>query len=515
MSIGMFHRLSDLILACLLLFHLPIEAAEKPPNILIILADDLGYSDIGCYGGEIDTPNLDRLASNGIRYSSFYNTSKCWTTRASLLTGQYYQHVTVGNGLKPETITLADRLGEAGYSTYLSGKWHLNQNRHDDPSRNPLAFGFDHYFGNLHGAVSYFNPYTLMRGTESAAEEITDDFYLTDAISNEAVRNVRDHFASETDKPLFLYMAYTAPHWPLHALPEDIAKYRPRYKGKSFSAIRSSRYERMQELGVLPKGTEFSKAAHQPWNTVDESWNTESIAVYAAMLDRMDQGVGKVIQALEETGQLENTVICFFADNGACHEDIGYKNGLSCLGGTALTRDGRPITISGEELPGGETTFQGYGPNWANVSNTPYRFHKSTSYEGGIRSPFILHWPAGVPEEKRGTVDHDLISHLIDLSPTFLHLAGESVPAIMDGVSVHKQWKGESDSNPKRVLFNDFGKGSMMYDYPWKLVEYKGSVELYNLESDPSETRNLAAIYADRFQTMKLALEAWKASFVE
>ena len=488
-------------------------ATGASPNIIVILADDLGYSDIGCYGGEIDTPNLDRLAADGVRYSNFYNTSKCWTTRASLLTGQYYQHVTIGNGLKPDTITIAGRLKDAGYGTYLSGKWHLDENRHEDPSRNPLAFGFDHYFGNLHGAVSYFNPYTLMRGTDSAEGEITDDFYLTDAISDEAVRNVHHHFAANEEKPLFLYLSYTAPHWPLHALPEDIAKYRTRYDGKRFSEIRNARFKRMNELGVLPQGTAFSEGTHQPWSEVDSKWHTESMAVYAAMLDRMDQGIGRVIKALEETGQLENTLICFFADNGGCHEGIGQKNGLSCLGGEAVTRDGRSITISGNEMPGDETTFQGYGPNWANVSNTPYRYHKSTSYEGGIRSPFILYWPAGVSEEKKGTVDHSLISHLIDLSPTFLQLADQSVPESMDGVSLVDQWSGRSDANPERILFNDFGPGSAMYDYPWKFVRFKNNTELYNLKSDPSETQDLAKDHPSRFLAMTEALEKWKTSF--
>lgn len=509
----MFKRSTHLYVFILVSLCAWVEAVAASPNIIVILADDLGYSDIGCYGGEIDTPNLDRLAANGVRYSHFYNTSKCWTSRASLLTGQYYQRVTAGNGLKPDTITIADRLKDVGYATYLSGKWHLDENRHDDPSRNPLAFGFDHYFGNLHGAVSYFNPYSLMRGTASAEDEITDDFYLTDAISEEAVRNVHDHFANDEAKPLFLYLSYTAPHWPLHALPEDIAKYRPRYEGKSFSEIRDARFKRMKELGVLPRGTVFSDGTHQTWSEVDQRWHSESMAVYAAMLDRMDQGIGKVIHALEETGQLENTLICFLADNGGCHETIGEKNGINCLGGEAVTRDGRPITISGNEMPGAETTFQGYGPNWANVSNTPYRYHKSTSYEGGIRSPFILYWPAGVSEEKRGTVDHRLISHLIDLSPTFLELADLPVPESMDGVSLLDPWSGRLDANPDRILFNDFGPGSAVYDYPWKFVRFKNRAELYNIESDPSETQDLAKIHPSRFLAMAEAFETWKSEF--
>ena len=508
-------RVIQLAFAVLFLTRVHSEAQFEQPNILIILADDLGYSDIGCYGSEIDTPNLDRLAANGIRYTSFYNTSKCWTTRASFLTGQYYQRVTVGNGLKPDTITLADRLKEVGYQTYLSGKWHLDQNKHNDPSRYPRAFGFNHYFGNLHGAVSYFNPYTLTRGDKSATDEITEDFYLTDAISDEASKNIGDHFRRNTEGPFFLYIAYTAPHWPLHAFPEDIAKYEPRYAGKCFSDIREARFKKMKSLGVLPANASFSQPMHQSWSRVDKVWNTRRMAVFAAMVDRMDRGIGQVLDALEEVGQLENTLICFMTDNGASPELIGHNNGVACLGGEAVTRDGRPITIAGKEMPGDDSTFQGYGPDWANVSNSPYRGYKSTSYEGGIRSPFILQWLEGISKEIRGSVNHRLVSHIIDLSPTFLEIAGQTVPNDMDGVSLLKQWRGEFEVNPERTLYNDFAKGSMMYDYPWKLVAYKDEFFLYNLERDPTETRDLAEKYPKRFSGMSRALADWKSSFAK
>jgi len=483
------------------------------PNIIVILADDLGYSDIGCFGGEIETPNLDRLAHDGLRYSQFYNTSKCWTTRASLLTGEYWQKVTVGNGLKPETITVADRLRDAGYRTYLSGKWHLDQNRHDDPSRNPLEFGFDRFYGNLHGAVSYFNPYTLMRGKESAADEIGDDYYLTDAISEEAVKNVRDHARDHSESPFFLYLSYTAPHWPLQALPEDIAKYEAFYQGKSFEQLRRARYQKMKTLGILPMSAQLSEASHGDWSQVDQAWNARRMAVFAAMVDRMDQGIGQVLIALEETGQLENTVICFMADNGASTELIGYNNAVSCLGGEAITKDGLAISIAGREMPGDETTFQGYGPDWANVSNTPYRYFKVTSFEGGIRSPFIVHWPAGITQNRRGSIDHELLSHLIDLTPTFLQMAGEGIPDFIDGTSVLSYWQGKQSGNPQRVLFNEFGRSSAMYDYPWKWAQYRGDSFLFNLEKDASETNDLSQQFPKRFNSMRQRFDQWKASF--
>ena len=486
------------------------------PNMIVILADDLGYSDIGCFGGEIETQNLDRLADNGIRYTNFYNTSKCWTTRASLLTGEYWQKVTVGNGLKPETITIADRLKNSGYRTYLSGKWHLDQNRHDDPSRNPLEFGFDTYFGNLHGAVSYFNPYSLMRCKASASDEIGDDFYLTDAISDDAQENIRNHAREHSESPFFLYLAYTAPHWPLHALPEDIAKYEAFYEGKSFAEIRRSRFEKMKSIGVLPKGAALSEPSHQDWSEVNQSLNTRRMAVYAAMVDCMDRGIGQVIKALKDTGQLENTLICFMTDNGAdSSTSIGHNNAVGCLGGEAITRDGRPISISGDEFPGDETTFQSYGSDLANVSNTPYRYFKLRSYEGGIRSPFILHWPAGIESSRRGSVDQEMISHLIDLSPSFLRLAGEPVPESMDGISVAQYWNGKQTGNPKRTLFNDFGKSSAVYEYPWKLVSDRANSFLFNIEKDASETRDIAADHPERFEAMKRELAAWKSAFEE
>jgi len=239
------------------------------------------------------------------------------------------------------------------------------------------------------------------------------------------------------------------------------------------------------------------------------------MAVYAAMIDCMDRGIGKIITALEDANQLDNTLICFFADNGGCAELIGQKNGVDCLGGDAVTRDGRPITISGNEMPGDEATFQGYGPDWANVSNTPYRWWKATSYEGGIRSPFIVHWPAGISGDLRGGINHDLISHLIDLSPTFLELAEKEVPEEMDGVSVANYWRGKSVGNPERTLYNEFGKGTMMYDYPWKLVAYRDDTFLFNLQKDPTETQDLAEKYPKRFTGMRDALTDWKSSFGE
>ena len=483
------------------------------PNIIVILADDLGYSDIGCFGGEIETPNLDRLAKNGLRYTNFYNTSKCWTTRASLLTGEYWQKVTVGNGLKPETTTIADRLKHADYRTYLSGKWHLDQNRHDDHSRNPLEFGFDTYFGNLRGAVSYFNPYSLMRGKASASDEIGEEFYLTDAISDDAQENIRNHVREHSESPFFLYLAYTAPHWPLHALPVDIAKYEAYYEGKSFDEIRRSRFEKMNSIGVLPQGTSFSEPSHRAWSDLNQSLNTRRMAVYAAMVDCMDRGIGQVIKALEDTGQLENTLICFMTDNGAdSTKSIAHNNAVGCLGGEAITLDGHPISISGHEFPGDEATFQSYGPDWANVSNTPYRYFKLTSYEGGIRSPFILHWPAGIEASRRGTVDQEMISHLIDLSPSFLRLAGEPVPESMDGISVAQYWNGTKTGNPQRTLFNAFGRSSTMLEHPWKLVNHHANSHLFNIESDASETNDLAAFHQERLEAMKRKLAAWKST---
>ncbi|MEM9158706.1 MAG: sulfatase-like hydrolase/transferase, partial [Verrucomicrobiota bacterium] len=347
-----------------------------------------------------------------------------------------------------------------------------------------------------------------------ASDEIGDDFYLTDAISDDAQTNIRNHARSYSESPFFLYLAYTAPHWPLHALPEDIAKYEAYYQEKSFAEIRRSRFEKMKAIGVLPKGAVFSKPSHQAWAEVDQKLNARRMAVYAAMVDCMDRGIGQVIKALEDTGQLENTLICFMTDNGAdSTETIGHSNAVGCLGGEAITREGRPVSISGSELPGDETTFQAYGRDWANVSNTPYRYFKLSSYEGGIRSPFILHWPAGVDASRRGSVDHELVSHLIDLSPSFLRLAGEPVHHSMDGISVVQYWSGQKTGNPQRTLYNEFGKSSAMFDFPWKLVNHKANSFLFNIEEDASETKDLSADFPERFEAMKREFAAWKSTF--
>jgi len=227
----------------------------------------------------------------------------------------------------------------------------------------------------------------------------------------------------------------------------------------------------------------------------------------------MDRGIGQVIKALEDTNQLENTLICFMTDNGAdSTKSIAHNNAVGCLGGEAVTLDGRPISISGHEYPGDETTFQSYGPDWANVSNTPYRYFKLRSYEGGVRSPFILHWPAGIEASRRGTVDQEMVSHLIDLSPSFLRLAGQSVPESMDGINVAHFWNGKKTGNPQRTLFNDFGRSSAMYEHPWKFLDNRGDTFLFNIEKDASETRDLAADYPERFEAMKRELAAWKSA---
>ena len=500
--------------------------AEAAPNFVIILADDLGYSDIGCYGGEIRTPNLDALAANGMRIRRFYNTSKCWTSRASLLTGRYWQSVTVGNGLRRSAPTVAEMLAAAGYRTYLSGKWHLDENQHDDPTRFPTAFGFHRYFGNLHGAVSYYNPYTLMRGTEPASSEIGDDFYLTDAISDDAVSNIRNHTNDHSAKPFFHYVAYTAPHWPLHAREEDIAEYEPFYREHGFDDIRATRFANMRRLGILPTHANLSDATHPEWSAVDQTWFARRMAVYAAMITSMDRGIGRIVSALKESRQLEDTVICFLSDNGACAENIGLANGINCLGGKAATRDGKPIQVglAPGVMPGGEETFQGYGPEWANVSAAPYRWWKATSHEGGIRTPFVVHWPAGMSAAVRGSINSTAIGHIIDFAPTMLDLAGVARPsqvagkevAPLDGIVLSDVLCGEEHHSPPRVLHNEFGKGRALYDHPWKLVsigkkEFKW--ELYRLDEDPTETNDLAASEPDQLRAMIEQFKNWQGSF--
>ena len=522
-----------------------LETPQKP-NIVVIMADDLGFSDLGCYGGEVDTPALNGLAENGLRFNAFYNTSRCCPSRAALLTGQYPHQAGIGQmtmdrnlpgyrgRLDEQTVTLAEVLKTAGYQTGMVGKWHVSPTENlggneqlewlnhqteketfSDLDTYPTARGFDKYYGNIWGVVDYFDPFALVNGTEPV-KEVPKDFYYTDAIGDSAVAYV-DHFVRE-EKPFFLYVAHCAPHWPLMAPEEEIKKYEQVYD-EGWQKIREERYKKLIEKGIFKGDTtklsEFMFPDLKWVENENENWDSRAMAVHAAMIDRMDQNIGKLIDKLEATGQLDNTVIMFMSDNGASSErpsqyGIGFDR-------PSETRDGReihyPVKKSEEHLPGPETVMSGIGPVWANVANTPFRYWKARVYEGGITSPFIVHWPAGIKEQ--GVVKSQA-AHIIDIMPTLLELSGATYPEEFNGNTIDP-YMGESmvsaftnteEAPINETLFWEHFGAAALRQGDWKLVKLDGNAdwELYNLKEDRTEMNNLAAKYPERLKAMQ---EEW------
>ncbi len=521
----------------------PSTEEEKPavsarPNILLIMADDMGYSDIGCYGGEIDTPHLDRLAQNGIRYTRFYNGARCCPTRASLLTGLYAHQTGLGGmisgdrgvpGYRGEIgnncVTIAEVLKEAGYQTYMSGKWHVSRNRKPDEEKYnwPCQRGFDRFWGIINGAGSYYHPNTLTHNNENIEDYPleNEDFYFTDAISDNAVKHISDHYARTPDKPFFEYVSYTAPHWPLHAKPEDVAKYKGRFD-EGWDVLRQKRLQRLVEMGLVRPGTELSpRDSDVPlWQDAEnKDWLLRGMEVYAAQVDSMDQGIGRIVKALEEHDQLDNTVIFFLSDNGGCAEVLlgeGWKNYVSTYVGRKKSRDGRDVVFLNlpEVMPGPEDTYQSYGVGWANLSNTPFRLYKHYVHEGGIASPLIVHWPAHI--RQGGHLRHQ-IGHIIDIMATFIDLAAAEYPSTYNGHTITPM-AGTSfvstfteNTSQLRQLFWEHEGNCAYRDGNWKLA-YRTEIkewELYHLEKDPTELNNLADTYPDRVQTMVDTWEQW------
>lgn len=521
----------------------------KRPNILVILADDLGYSDIGCYGGEVKTPNLDRLAENGVRFTHFYNTSRSCPTRASLLTGLYPHQAGVGrmtfDDNKPgyrgtmthNGVTIAEVLKENNYNTAWVGKWHVaetplrpdqrqwlaHQVKHDEfaPKENyPINRGFQDCYGTIYGVVDYFDPFSLIHG-EDPVESVPDDYYSTIALSDTAVAYVNKYAKSE--KPFFMYLAYHSPHWPLHALPEDIKKYENRYKC-GWQKIREERYARQKAMKLFGDCDNFlsDRQFNDSWeNNPDKEWDAYAMAVHAAMIDRMDQGIGKVLNALEKNGQLDNTLILFMSDNGCSNEDCQhYSEGENDR--PAETRDGRKIIYPREKeiLPGPETTYASVGAKWANVANTPFRFWKAKTYEGGICTPMIAHWPNGIKLEK-GSINNSYC-HVIDIMATCLDLSGAKYPKKYNGfdiqpymgVSMKPIFEKGKLSNKRDLCFEHFNEKALIDCDGWKIVQTANSKnnkwELYNLNIDRSEKTNLADKYPERVNNMIIRYIKWE-----
>lgn len=549
-------------LRVLLLFSLlgSLLGAETRPNIIIIMSDDMGYSDIGCYGGEIKTPNLDALAANGMRFTQFYNTARCCPTRASLLTGLYAHQAGIGHMtgnyglpqyqgfLNKECLTIAEALKPAGYRTYMSGKWHVTPKiRPDDPKDNwPLQRGFDKFFGTIHGAGSLFDPNSLTRGNTQITPENDPEYkpkgtwYYTDAISDNTVNYINSHFKEHPDKPLFHYVAYTAAHWPMHALPEDIAKYEGKYD-QGYAPVYEARLKKMKQLGLIDPAWKIPGPIGD-WSKVElKEWESACMEVYAAMVDNMDQGIGRIVNCLKENKQLDNTLIFYLQDNGGCAEGFGRgklvgplerpaKPTLKPMGKDELqtqmvpvqSRDGYPLRRGKGVMPGPPETEIGYGENWANVSNTPFREYKHWVHEGGISTPLIAHWPKGITAPSSISTSphlnpyfrnsHDP-THLIDLMATCLDLAGAEYPESkipVEGVSLAPALKGQPIKRGKPIFFEHEGNRAVR-DGDWKLVAkgVKGKWELYNIPADRTEMNNLAEKHPDITKKMTAQYEQW------
>lgn len=508
---------------------------KKRPNILLILNDDMGYSDIGCYGGEIDTPNLDRLASNGLRFSQFYNTARCSPSRASLLTGLHPHQTGIGiltydsgpegyaGNLNQRCATLAEALKPSGFRNYMSGKWHVSHSLTEPTESWPMQRGFDDFYGTIIGAGSFYDPNTLTRRNQNVEHEAREPgFFYTDAISDEAVGFLRQHQAEHPDKPFFQYVAYTAPHWPLHAHPQDIAKYKGRFDA-GWDTLREQRLQRLVASGLLDaQWTLTGRDPGQPaWDEAqNKAWLLQCMEVYAAQIDRMDQGIGRILRALEETGQLDDTLVIFLSDNGACAEDIPEGVTVDELVNKLMiarshTRDGRVVQFGNkpEIAPGPEDTYQSYGQAWANLSNSPFRLYKHWAHEGGISTPLICHWPKGI--SKRGEVRHTP-GYLPDIMATVLEVTGTPYPQQLDGRSIlplegqSLKPAFEADLSARAPMFWEHEGNGAMRDGQWKLVrEYPRDWELYDMAADRTETTDLAAKYPARVAEMKAQYEAW------
>ncbi len=517
--------------------------AQEHPNILVIMVDDMGYSDIGCYGSEIETPNLDRLASHGIRFSQFYNTSRCCPSRACLLTGLDHHKAGMGLMTGPRTdrpgyrghlvrdrcTTIPELLGESGYGTYMVGKWHLGL----QPGERPLDWGFDRFYGALEGAISFFEPGKLEKYPfDKVPRYITLDndtiipdpnFYATNRFTDYARLFMDQHLNERENDPFFLYVAYNAPHWPLQALPKDIQKYSERYQ-TGWDAIREERYQKQLNTGLLrEENTELtertdgrykeegawpnSRKAVPPWNTLDEELQEDlakRMAVYAAMVDNIDQNVGRLIEFLEEKDILDNTLILFLSDNGGALG--GALRGYNALGNRGEL-----------ETYGTTESFISYGVGWANASNTPFRMYKCYVHEGGISSPLIAHWPSGMLGEINRI--ERTPAHITDIMPTLLDVANTEYPekigerdlSELQGKSILPLLQDQQERfDPERILFWEHAGSKAVRYGKWKIVKvHKGDWELYDFDTDRCETINLIEKHPDIAKKLMNAYEQW------
>jgi len=517
---------------------------QKPPNVILIVTDDLGYSDLGFYGSKIETPNIDALAENGVAFSQFYNGARCCPSRASLLTGLYAHQAGIGHmtedrgvqtysgDLSKNATTIAEVLKNAGYFTAMTGKWHVTKNTKAGATKDnwPMQRGFDRFYGTLPGHGSLYDPAGLVDGNKMIKAD--GDFYYTEKITSKSQEYICE--AVQQDKPFFMYVAHPAPHYPLHARPEVISKYKGKFS-EGWDDLRTQRYKNLLKKGIVKPEWKLPERDEQsiPWKDEPEKEFQENrMEVFAAMIDHVDQGVGEIIKTLKETGQFENTVIFFLSDNGGSAE--GHRDGKIERWGTPWksslipdsTRDGRKV-ITGDFpcLPlGGPETYGSYGVRWANVSNAPFRLHKSWLHEGGISTPFIMHWPDGL--QHKG-ITHQ-VGHIIDLMPTITNLTGAKYPELFKGNKIPQQegkdllellnkkeiqsrtlyWEHEGNRAIRQ------GKWKLVSEFPgtWSSVrkyENEGHWELYDMKKDRTEQNNLAADFPEKLKELESLWNNW------
>jgi arylsulfatase A-like enzyme len=534
------HRLAAAgLLSVSLSVAIALRAASAPathplkPNLIIILADDMGFSDVGCYGGEIPTPNIDALAAAGLRFTQFYNTARCSPTRASLLTGLHPHSAGMGTlaedpgkrspanaaagyqqYLNDRCATLAEILRPEGYKSYISGKWHLG---YFGEEKWPLQRGFDRFYGIISGASSYFTPKEprgLTLDNRPLPTPDSPEFYTTDAFTDYALKFMAEH---RDGAPFFLYLAYTAPHWPLHARSDDIAKFAGRYKG-GWDKLRTERFVRQRELGVVPAGAKLSPRdegarAWDSFNDEEKNRLDYRMAIYAAQVHRMDWNIGRLVKFIRDHGKLENTLIMFLSDNGGCAEpytDIGGGD-FSVVNMPSATGSG------GKAAPFGGSS---YGTGWANASNTPFRRYKSRLHQGGIATPLVVHWPAGLATRPGALTNAP--GYLVDIMPTVLEITGAKYPSEKAGVKLSPL--------PGHSLAPIFSEGTRVapeyffweqYDNKavrrgdWKAVQNAepGSAwELYDLAHDHTELKDLAGAEPARLAELTAAWLRWAES---
>lgn len=456
------------------------------PNVILMMVDDLGYSDFGCYGSEIETPHIDALAEGGIRFSRFYNTAKCHSSRVSLLTGLWCDQA--GGEKLDRGVTLAEVLGKAGYATAMVGKWHLD--------KEPTDRGFGKYFGHLSGATNFFTGDDTFRLNGEVWDAFDEDFYTTDAWVKYGKQFIGEMKKEKADAPFFLYIAHNAPHYPLHVREEDFRKYEDIYK-VGWDKIRVERYAKQLQLGLIPQNWELApRPVHVPaWKTLsdeEKTWESERMAAFAGMVDRVDQVTGDLVAYLKEEGLYENTLIMLCSDNGACPFDR---------------------TRGKEKRPWDPNSYWCYDTGWSHVGNTPFRLHKQNQHEGGISSPMIAHWPVGMKAREGSVTDQP--AHIVDFMATLIDIAETEYPDAWPGIEILEPIRGKSmvpifageTREPHDFLYFHFGDNRAIRKDNWKVVTHRASQwELYDIEKDGTEMHNLAADHPEKVKELS---ELW------